>query len=157
MRGLILSLTIPGLLVLAAAAPVPHAPSSTQPVDVTAALDAGTSLALVQITTVKDQDNRAADGDRANLISYTLVKSSGKPPASLRVVTANPYPQMAGAPAAPEPTGILIPNPLIPGQRYWIVFSTNKKKYPQGVVAFYPEKDAPAALDAAITAKKYDK
>jgi hypothetical protein len=56
------------------------------------------------------------------------------------------------------PQGILFPNPLKVGQRYWVIFNrADSQKYQDGVVAWYPEKDAPAALEAAITADAFGK
>lgn len=139
----------------AAVAPAKTAPAA----DATAALNAGKSLALIEVTAIKEQDQRPADGDLFDLVSFKAVKSSGKIPADIRIIKGYAYPQMAGMPArGPVPQGILFPNPLQVGQRYWVIFNrADSQKYQDGITAWYPEKDAPAALDAAITADKFGK
>jgi hypothetical protein len=133
------------------------APKPAAAIDTDAALKAGKALALLEITAVKEEDQRPADGELLDIVSFKTLKSSGRIPADIRITKAYAYPQIAGMPArGPVPNSILFPNPLKAGQRYWVVFNTtDRRAYPQGVVAFYPEKDAPAELDAAITAKKF--
>ena len=134
-------------------------PKPAAAVDADAALKAGQALALIEVTAVKEEDQRPADGELLDIVSFKTVKSSGKIPADIRITKAYAYPQVAGMPArGPVPPSVLFPNPLKAGQRYWVVFSaSDTRKYSQGVVAFWPEKDAPADLDAAITAKKFGK
>ena len=143
------------LLASVAFAAAPAKPTSTAPADVTAALAAGEALALVEVTAVQEKDNRPSDGNVVVTVSYKVIKSSGKVPTDIRIIVAYGGRRIGGTPQA---TGPLVPNPLLQGPRYWIVFnSKDEQKYPQGVSAWWPEKDAPAALDAAVTAKKFDK
>ncbi len=133
------------------------APKDAPKADAAGALNKGTALALIEVTGIREQDQRPADGDLFDVVSYRTVKSTGRVPGEIRIIKGYAYPQMAGAPArGPVPNGILFPNPLKAGQRYWVVFSrADSSRYQEGIVAWWPEKDAPAELDAAITAKKF--
>jgi hypothetical protein len=133
------------------------AAKNDKPADVTAALNAGKALALIEVTAIREEDMRPADGELFDVVAFKVVKSSGKTPAEIRILKGYAYPQIAGASArGPVPPSILFPNPLVAGQRYWVIFnSADERKYPQGVVAWWPEKDAPAALDAALAAGKF--
>jgi hypothetical protein len=133
------------------------AAKNDKPADAAAALNAGKALALIEVTAITEEDMRPADGELFDVVALKVVKSSGKTPAEIRILKGYAYPQIAGAPdPGPVPPSILHPNPLVAGQRYWLIFNTaDKRKYPQGVVAWWPEKSAPAALDAALTAGKF--
>ena len=53
-------------------------------------------------------------------------------------------------------------NPLKKGERYYVAFRQLKtaedwEKWPQGVVAWWPEKKAPAELEKAILGELYKK
>jgi hypothetical protein len=162
------TLVLPLLLATVTIAAAPATRSSTQPATTktapatspapaAAALNAGKALALIQVTAVKEEDQRPADGELLDVVSFKTLKSTGKIPVDIRITKAFAYPQVAGMPArGPVPASVLFPNPLKAGERYWIVFNTtDPRKYPQGVVAFWPEKDAPADLEAAVTAGKF--
>lgn len=137
-------------------APRPMAqPTATQPQAVAAALAAGKAIALIEVTAMKEHDGRPADGNLVETISFKTIKSSGKVPDSIQIIKAFGGMRM-GPP--PVPQGPLFPNPLVVGQRYWIVFNDNDfEKYQQGVVAWWPEKGAPAEVEAAVAADKFGK
>jgi hypothetical protein len=150
------------MLLIAPVAPTwaadPHAPSDTLPAAVAAALDAGTALTLIEVSDVKERDARPKDGNLVDIVSFEVVKSSGKPPASIEIIKAFGGRRARGSPRS-TPGGPLFPNPLVAGQRYWVVFNdTDRQKYQQGVVAWWPEKSAPTTpLEAAIAADKFGK
>jgi hypothetical protein len=133
------------------------APGSAQPAEATLALNAGKAVALIEVTAITEEDMRPADGELFDVVAFKVIKSSGKTPAEIRILKGYAYPQIAGAPArGPVPPSILYPNPLVAGHRYWVIFNNaDKRKYPQGVVAWWPEGGAPAALDTALTAGKF--
>jgi len=150
------------LLALALGAVTPLAPiyadgpSATQPAAVTALLSQGKALALIEVTAMKEQDGRPADGNLVEIVSFKSLKSSGALPTEINIIKA--FGGMRPGPP-PVPKGPLAPNPLKVGQRYWIIFNDSDwEKYQQGVVAWWPETGAPTeALNAAITADKFKK
>lgn len=122
-------------------------PSSTQPADVTAALAASKGVALIEITAIQEQDARPIDGNLTDVILFKTIKSSGKIPT--QIIITKDFGGRRIAPA-PKPAGPLYPTPFVVGWRYWIIFNdTDPQKYPQGVVAWWPEKSVPAAVEAA--------
>jgi hypothetical protein len=134
----------------------PAAGSSTQPADVAAALKAARGIALIEVTSIKEQDNRPADGPLVDIVSFVALKSTGVIPASIVIIKEYgglPAPSNADPVVSiPRPGGPLYPNPLEAGQRYWIIFNeTDYQKYPQAVVAWWPEKNVPAAVEAACS------
>jgi hypothetical protein len=125
------------------------APSSTQPADVAGALKAAKGIALIEVTAVRERDSRPVDGDLVDNVSFKAVKTTGKVP--VQIVIIKDFGGLRPGPA-PKPAGPLYPNPLVAGQRYWMIFNdTDSQKYQQGVVAWWPEKSVPAAVEAAVT------
>ncbi|HVT82475.1 MAG TPA: hypothetical protein VHM90_17675 [Phycisphaerae bacterium] len=129
--------------------------SATQPDAVAAALKEGKAVALIEVTGIKEQDGRPADGNLVERVSFKTVKSSGKVPEEIVIVKAFGGMRM-GPP--PVPKGVLFPNPLKVGQRYWVVFNGEDwEKYQQGVVAWWAEKDVPKEVEGAVSADRFGK
>jgi len=130
-------------------------PSATQADAVAAALKEGKAVALIEVSAIKEQDGRPADGNLVEHVTFKKVKSSGTVPDEITIIKAFGGMRM-GPP--PTPKGPLFPNPLKVGQRYWVIFNDSDwEKYQQGVVAWWPEKDVPKDVEAAATANKYGK
>ena len=72
---------VPVLLVFVVAAiargAAPHTPSSTQPADVAAALKAAKGIALIEVTAVKEKDDRPSDGNLVATVTFKTIKSTG--------------------------------------------------------------------------------
>jgi hypothetical protein len=152
---LLIALALPLRLTAAPAAPAGHAPSSTNAADVAAALAAGRALALIEVTSVKEVDSRPSDGNLVDVVKFKVVKSSGQMPSQI-TITKDFGGRRIGPP--PKPAGVLYPNPLENGKRYWIIFNEDDfQKFQQGVVAWWPENDAPAELETALKDGKFGK
>jgi hypothetical protein len=150
-----LLITFPLRLAAASAQPAGHAPGSTQATNVAAALAAGKALALIEVTSVKEVDSRPSDGNLVDVVKFSVVKSSGQTPSQI-TITKDFGGRRVGP--APKPAGVLYPNPLEAGKRYWIIFNDEDfQKFQQGVVAWWPEKDAPSELESALKDGRFGK
>jgi hypothetical protein len=146
---------LPLLLAAEPAKPAGHASSSTQPADVVAALSAGKAAALIEVASIKEVDSRPVDGNLADIVKFKAVKSSGQVPDQI-IITKDFGGRRVGP--RPSPAGVLYPNPLEVGKSYYVVFNEEDfQKYQQGVVAWWPESDAPADLEAALKNGKFGK
>ena len=126
------------------------APSSTQAAGVTAALEASKGVALIEVTSIQEHDARPVDGNLTDVVLFKTIKSTGKIPT--QIIITKEFGGRRIAPA-PKPAGPLYPTPIVVGQRYWIIFNdTDSQKYQQGVVAWWPEKSVPAAVEASVAA-----
>jgi hypothetical protein len=141
-------------VVLLLAVPV-RAPAAEPPkVDEFAPNAAG--VALVEVTGVEKYDARPMDGDAGITFKLRLVRGTGAFPGEVGCVTA--FGGLRAPGDVPKPSAPLKPDSLKKGERYWIVFASQHdyKKYNQGVIGFWPEKDPKAeALEAAVKADAY--
>jgi hypothetical protein len=143
------------LLAAEPAKPAGHASSSTQPADVAAALAAGKAAALIEVTSIKEVDSRPVDGNLVDIVKFKVVKSSGQVPDQI-TITKDFGGRRIGP--RPSPVGVLYPNPLEVGKRYYVVFNEDDfQKYQQGVVAWWIESDTPADLADALKNGKFGK
>lgn len=133
---------------------IPCRPSSVAPASVSAALNAGDALALIEVIAVVELDGRPVDANLVDLIRFNTLKCSGPMPSKI-VVTKAFGGMYAGQ--SPIPHGPLYPTPLVVGQKYWLIFNySDYKKYPQSVIAWWPEDAAPLELlEAAIKQDRY--
>lgn len=113
-------------------------------------------VALVEVSDVSKYDMRPADGDAGVLYKLKRVSGSGEFHAEVRVTT-DPGGNR-GPNSKPKPSLPLKPDSFQKGDRFWVAFSSRYdwEDHNQGVLAFWPEKDAPReALEAAVKADAY--
>jgi hypothetical protein len=113
-------------------------------------------VALVEVTAVEKYDQRPVDGNAGVKFKLKLVRGSGEFVGTVHVVTA--FGGLRPPGVVPKPSAPLKADSLTKGERYWIAFSSRHEyeKYNQGVIGFWPEKDAKAeALEAAVKADTY--
>jgi hypothetical protein len=135
--------------------PIPAKPNSTQPTDVADSLEFASAICLAEVTSVTTEDHRGGDGPLEDVIKLKILKSSGNasPQLAIKLTDSGMHP-----PPEWEPHGPLFPDPLKANQRYWFVFdaSRNFQKYPQGVIAWWPEDAAPTKiLEDVITMDRF--
>jgi hypothetical protein len=146
MNTVVRSWLLPGLLLL------PGAVAAEPPKTVHDLAPHASGVALVEVVAMTEYDMRPADGNKGVVFKLRLVRGSGEFRDTVYVVT-----EFGGLrpPDGPEPkSGPLKADSLRKGQRYWLAFiSPYRHEYPQGVLAFWSEKD-PAAetLEAAVKA-----
>ena len=112
-------------------------------------------VALVEVKKVEKFDERSTDGNKGVRFKLKLVRGSGAVYDTVEVVTE--FGGFRGG-EVPKPSAPLKPDSLKKGDRVWFAFSSDHEweKYTQGVIGFWPEKDAKAeALDAAVKAGAY--
>ncbi|MBY0458396.1 MAG: hypothetical protein K2V38_13735, partial [Gemmataceae bacterium] len=113
-------------------------------------------IALVEVLDVSKYDERPMDGDAGVRYKLKRVSGTGEFRPEVRVTTAH-----AGfGPPNVRPKGSqpLKPDSFNKGDRFWVAFASRYdwERHNQGVVAFWPEKDAPReALEAAAKADTY--
>lgn len=115
-------------------------------------------IALVEVTAAKKFDERPSDGNAGVEFHLKVIRKSGNARTKIRVITG--LGGARGPNAKPfKPSGPVKHDSFKTGKRYWVAFSADKDwvKYPQFVIAFFPEFAKPAAnlFDKAITAKRY--
>ena len=113
--------------------------------------------ALAEVVGVEEYDQRPADGNKGVNYKLKLVRGSGEFHDAVNVVTEYGGLRPPGSPE-PKPSGPVKAGSLKKGERYWFAFASPHEweTYNQGVIGFWPEKDAKAgALDAAVKADAY--
>jgi hypothetical protein len=117
-------------------------------------------IALVEVVAIEKFDDRPADGDAGVRFKLKLIRGSGEFRDTVTVITAHGGLRPPGSPP-PKPSKASAPvtaDALKKGERYWFAFASNHEweRYSQGVIGFWPEKDAKAeALEAAVNADAY--
>jgi len=108
-------------------------------------LEYASAVCLAEVKKIRMEDNRPADGPWLDVVELRIVESSGAAPERFGIALGD-----SGMHPPPPyvPHGPLYPNPLKEKLRYWFVFDGSKdwKKYPQGVVAWWPEDGAPTEI-----------
>jgi hypothetical protein len=119
-------------------------------------------IALVEVVAIEKYDDRPADGDAGLRFKFKLIRGSGEVPGSVTVITARggliPPGSVSKPTKRPKPSAPVTVDALKKGERYWFAFASSHEweKYSQGVIGFWPEKDAKAdALEAAVKADAY--
>ena len=134
----------------------PAPPASTAPADVASYLEFASAVSLVEVTEIKTHDSRPVDGSLETVATFNTLKKSGDAPGKVSI-TLEPGGRIPSAePFIPH--GPLYPVPLKAGERYWIVFDASRDytRYPQGVVAWWPESAAPTrTLEEAIATDRF--
>jgi hypothetical protein len=132
-------------------------PSSTQPADVAAYLECANAVVLAEVGEITRFNRGAADGPAGEGVTLKVIKSAGEKVVGISIL------QSGGGRGPPGVVrsvthGPLYPNPLEVGKRYWFVFdgSQDVDKYPQRVIAWWPEGAAPTkALEEALGAERF--
>lgn len=112
-------------------------------------------VALVEVVGVKRYDERSTDGNKGVRFKLERVRGSGEFWDTVDVVTE--FGGFRGG-EVPKPSHPVKVDSLKKGERYWFAFSSEHEhqKYNQGVIGFWPEKDAKAeALEAAEKADTF--
>jgi hypothetical protein len=116
-------------------------------------------IALVEVAAIEEYDARPMDGEAGVRFKLKLIRGSGEVPGTVTAITAYGGLRPDGsAPKPPKPSGPVTVDALKKGERYWFAFASSHEweKYNQGVIGFWPEKDAKAeALEAAVKADAY--
>ncbi len=116
-------------------------------------------IALMEVAAIEGYDDRPKDGEAGMRFKLKLIRGSGEVPGTVTVITAYGGLRPDGSEPKPaKPSGPVTVDALKKGQRYWFAFASNHEweKYKQGVIGFWPEKDAKAeALEAAVKADAY--
>ncbi len=113
-------------------------------------------VALVEVVGVEKYDERSTDGNRGVRFKLKRVRGSGEFWDTADVVTE--FGGFRGG-EVPKPSHPVKIDSLKKGERYWFVFASEceYEKYNQGVIGFWPEKDAKVAevLEAAVKADTF--
>jgi len=145
-------------------------PAATQPdAQLAKTLDSACGLALFEVATVEQRDQRASDGALVEIITFKTIQAGGDVSDSAWRMQVDPVTivvevgglQPPGTPPF-KPTGPILPGTMKKGQRYWIAIydEGSKNSLTPGVLAIWPDdKTAPqqqlqAALDTGKFAKK---
>lgn len=114
-------------------------------------------VCLVEVVRVTELIPSVSEGLVGVNVKLRIVRGSGAIREDLCITKAADDP-LAPAPAG-KPKSPLAPNSLKKGHRYWIAFASDEDtdKYPQGVIAFWPENDPKMAklLRAATRTDHY--
>ena len=113
-------------------------------------------VALAEVTAVEKFDARPMDGPAGVTFKLKLIRGSGAFPGEVSVITAHGGGQARGF--VPKPSLPVKPDSFKKGDRVWFAFASTHEyeKHNQGVIGFWPEKDAKAeALEAAVKADAY--
>ena len=148
-RMFIVLAVLPMLLAAAPQGRPSSAPAATQAAVI--AKDA-TGLALVEISSAKEVDNRPSDGNLVAIVACKIVNSTGTTATDLRITKAYGGRRIAAPPALKSP---LLAVDLAAGQRYYLEFGPTSDAYPEGVLACWPEKSVPAEVPTAIAADRF--
>lgn len=107
-------------------------------------------IALAEVTGVEEYDARPMDGNKGVRFKLKKVRGTGSFGDTVGVVTE--FGGLRPPGSVPKPSVPLKPDSLKKGGRYWIAFSSrHDPAHNQGVIGFWPEKDAAAGvLDAAV-------
>jgi hypothetical protein len=114
-----------------------------------------TGVALVQVVKIEKYDERSTDGNKGLRFKLKRVRGTGEFRDTIDVVTE--FGGFRGG-EVPKPSAPVKVDSLKKGERWWFAFATNweYEKHNQGVIGFWPEKDAKAAtFEAAIKADAY--
>jgi hypothetical protein len=114
-------------------------------------------VALAEVVAVEKFDMRPADGPAGVRFKLKRVRGSGDFPGQITVITAYGGLRPPGSPE-PKPGAPVKSDSLKKGERWWFAFSSRHEyeTYNEGVIGFWPEKDAKAAaLEAAANADAY--
>lgn len=110
-------------------------------------------VALAEVVDIKPYNNLESDGDKGLLVKLRRIRGTGQFRDTIDVVT-----DFGRSSPDRKPEGPATADSFKKGERYWIVFSSDRmRKYPQGIIAFWPE-DSPTVaprLEAAIRADAY--
>jgi hypothetical protein len=113
-------------------------------------------VAQVEVVDVKDRDARGMDGPLYTQIDFRILKGTGLTPDKIYVTLA---PGGAAPPNEPpfKQYGPVKSDTFKKGERYWVAFASpwDGKRYPQGVIQSWPNKDGPKVLDDAIRSDHY--
>jgi hypothetical protein len=113
-------------------------------------------VALAEVVAVEKYDERPSDGDAGVRFKLKLVRGSGRFRDEIDVVTEHGGLRAPGD--TPKPSAPVKPDSLKKGERWWFAFCSeyDYEKHNEGVIGFWPEKDAKAAsLEAAVKADSY--
>lgn len=112
-------------------------------------------VALVEVVKIKQYDERSTDGNKGVRFKLKRVRGSG---AFIDIIDVVTEPGGFRGGEVPEPTAPVKVDSLTKGARAWFVFASRfeYEKHNQGVIGFWPEKDAKAdVLEAAVKADAY--
>jgi hypothetical protein len=113
-------------------------------------------VALVEVLAAEPYDMRPGDGNAGVRFKLKRLRGTGDFRSEIYAITA--FGGLRPPGAEPKPSLPVKADSLKKGQRYWFAFASDheREKHNQGVIGFWPEKDAKAeALDAAVTADAY--
>jgi hypothetical protein len=108
-------------------------------------------LAHVEVLEVKEVDTRGACGSLDEVVRLRLLCSSGITSNQIVIVKEAGGLTDPDAPAW-EPRGPVHVGAFKVAQRYWVAYCSkyDHDRYPQGVVCFWPELDAPQIFEEAV-------
>jgi hypothetical protein len=115
-----------------------------------------TGVALVEVVSAEKYDARPADGNAGVRFKFKLIRGTGDFHPEVHAITE--YGGLRPPGFVPKPSLPVKADSLKKGERYWIAFASGheQEKYNQGVIGFWPEKDAKAeALEAAVKSDAY--
>jgi hypothetical protein len=113
-------------------------------------------VAQVEVVEIKEVDRRPGDGDLYLEVRLRILRGSGVRPGNIYITKARGGHQAPGTPPF-KPYGPVKFDTFKTGQRYWVAFSSpyDRKRFPQGVVGSWPDKEHPQELEEAVRTDHY--
>jgi hypothetical protein len=110
-------------------------------------------LAQVEVVDIKEIDGRPMGGPLSTDVFFRILRGTGVTHERIAIVRAT----IGGRPPPFKPYGPVKFDTFKKGERYWVAFSSpyDWERCPQGVVTFWPDKDAPRVLEEAVRADHY--